>query len=37
MTSIILDTLDLTPGERDAVYEAFINLVETRLKKAGSV
>ena len=25
------------PGERDAVYEAVINLVESRLKKAGSV
>jgi len=34
---VIFDVLDLTAGERDAVYEAVINLVEARLKKAGSV
>ena len=34
---IIYDALKLTQGERDAVYEAVIQLVEARLKKAGSV
>jgi len=33
----IYNVLDLTQGEQDAVYEAVINLVESRLKKAGSV
>jgi hypothetical protein len=37
LDSIIFDALDLTQGERDAVYEAVINLVESRLKKAGSL
>lgn len=37
LDSIIFDALALTQGERDAVYEAVINLVEARLKKAGSV
>lgn len=35
--NIIFDVLGLTQGERDAVYEAVINLVEARLKKAGSL
>jgi len=35
--SIVFDNLGLTSGERDAVYEAVINLVETRLKKADSL
>jgi hypothetical protein len=35
--SNIFDILALSQGERDAVYEAVINLVEARLKKAGSV
>jgi len=35
--SILFDIINLTKGERDAVYEAVINLVESRLKKAGSV
>jgi len=34
---IIFDIILLTQGEREAVYEAVINLVEARLKKAGSV
>lgn len=34
---IIFDTLGLTKDERDAVYEAVINLVEARLRKAGSL
>ena len=33
----VFAVLGLTQGERDAVYEAVINLVEARLKKAGSV
>lgn len=37
LDSIIFDALDLTQTERDAVYEAVINLVESRLKKADSV
>ena len=37
LDSIVFDALGLTQGERDAVYEAVINLVEGRLKKAGSV
>jgi len=36
LDSIIFDALNLTQGERDAVYEAVIDLVETRLKKARS-
>ena len=34
---IIFDALDLTQGERDGVYEAVVNLVETRLRKARSL
>ena len=34
--NLIFDILELTQGERDGVYEAVINLVETRLKKAKS-
>ena len=37
LDSIIFDALGLTRGERDAVYEAVIGLVEARLKKADSV
>ncbi|MBN2186360.1 MAG: Eco57I restriction-modification methylase domain-containing protein [Dehalococcoidia bacterium] len=37
LDNVIFDTLGLTQGERDAVYEAVINLVEARLKKADSV
>ena len=37
LDNIIFDILGLTQGERDAVYEAVINLVEARLKKAGSL
>ena len=37
LDNIIFDILGLTQGERDAVYEAVISLVESRLKKAGSV
>lgn len=37
LDSIVFDALDLTHGERDAVYEAVMTLVEARLKKAGSV
>ena len=34
--NLIFDILELSQGERDGVYEAVINLVETRLKKAKS-
>ena len=37
LDNVVFDTLGLTQGERDAVYEAVINLVEARLSKAGSV
>jgi len=37
LDDIIFDVLGLTRGERDAVYEAVIDLVEKRLKKAKSV
>ncbi len=37
LDNIIFDAFDLTQGERDAVYEAVIHLVETRLKKASSL
>jgi len=33
----VYDALRFTKGERDAVYEAVITLVETRLKKAASL
>ena len=35
--NIIFETLLLTQGEREAVYEAVIDLVEARLNKAGSL
>ncbi len=34
LDSIIFDVLNLTPGERDGVYEAVTQLVTTRLEKA---
>jgi hypothetical protein len=37
LDAVIFDALNLTQGERDAVYEAVVQLVETRLKKAGSL
>jgi len=37
LDDIIFDVLGLTQGERDAVYEAVVNLVEARLKKARSL
>jgi len=37
LDDLIFDYLGLSQGERDAVYEAVIGLVEVRLKKAGSV
>jgi len=37
LDNIFFSTLELTQGERDAVYEAVINLVEARLNKASSV
>ena len=37
LDNIVFDALGLTQGERDAVYEAVIQLVEARLKKANSV
>ena len=37
LDDIIFDVLGLTQGERDAVYEAVIHLVEARLSKARSL
>ncbi|NWG04551.1 MAG: hypothetical protein HXY44_17000 [Syntrophaceae bacterium] len=37
LDNIIFDILGLTKGERDAVYEAVIELVNQRLVKARSV
>ena len=37
LDAIIFDALNLTQDERDAVYEAVINLVESRLRKARSL
>ena len=37
LDTLIFDALNLTQGERDAVYEAVIHLVETRLQKASSL
>jgi Eco57I restriction-modification methylase len=37
MDSLIFDILNLTQGERDAIYEAVIELVESRLNKANSL
>ena len=37
LDAIIFDALNLTQGERDAVYEAVIHLVEARLQKASSL
>ena len=37
LDAITFDALNLTQGERDAVYEAVIHLVEARLQKAQSL
>jgi len=37
LDNIVFDALGLTQGERDAVYEAVISLVESRLSKADSL
>ncbi len=37
LDAIIFDALGLTQGERDGVYEAVVNLVEARLRKARSL
>jgi len=37
LDDIIFDALGLTQGERDAVYEAVVNLVAARLSKARTV
>ena len=37
LDSLIFDALALTQGERDAVYEAVVDLVEARLNKAKSL
>ena len=37
LDAIIFDALNLTPGERDGVYEAVVHLVEARLQKASSL
>ncbi len=37
MDDVVFDVLGLTAGEREAVYEAVVNLVRARLEKARSV
>ncbi len=37
LDAIIFDALNLTQGERDGIYEAVVNLVESRLRKARSL
>ncbi len=37
LDAIVFDTLGLTQGEQDGVYEAVVNLVEARLRKARSL
>ena len=37
LDAVIFDALGLTQGERDGVYEAVVNLVESRLRKARSL
>ena len=37
LDDIIFDALDLTTGEREAVYEAVIDLVSKRLQKANTI
>ncbi|MBI5651742.1 MAG: Eco57I restriction-modification methylase domain-containing protein [Chloroflexi bacterium] len=37
LDDMVFDALKLTRGERDAVYEAVVELVKKRLEKAGSV
>jgi hypothetical protein len=34
---VVFDALGLTQGEREAVYEAVVELVRKRLEKAGSL
>jgi hypothetical protein len=37
LDEVVFDVLGLTPGEREAVYEAVVNLVRARLERAQSV
>ncbi len=37
LDTIVFDALELSSGERDAIYEAVSELVETRLEKAESL
>jgi hypothetical protein len=37
LDEVVFDVLGLTPGEREAVYEAVVNLVRARLERARSV
>ncbi len=37
LDKVVFDTLKLTRGEQDAVYEALVELVKKRAEKAGSV
>jgi hypothetical protein len=34
---VVFDVLGLTPGEREAVYEAVVALMRARLEKARSL
>jgi hypothetical protein len=37
LDEVVFDVLGLTAGEREAVYEAVVNLVRARLERAQSV
>jgi len=37
LDDVVFDVLGLAPGEREAVYEAAVELVRARLQKAQSV
>ncbi len=37
LDEVVSDVLGLTAGEREAVYEAVVNLVRARLERAQSV
>lgn len=37
LDEVVFDVLGLTPGEREAVYEAVVELVRRRMEKARSL
>jgi hypothetical protein len=37
LNEVVFDVLGLTAGEREAVYEAVVELVRARLERTGSM